>query len=173
MLGSRLIDGYCMMCSSGTAGGTLALFRCSRRNLGGLEDLRELERATFDILGSTIPLLLAGLGWWALRRFSFLWSPRTIVLRSSISVGVISEGSTRGKGLFVDLSIWLLPTMEAHWSGRPTYFPSRLSKPVWTLCSKLVGGEICGFFFFLVNISSGDCRLSLAPDTGGFTGSVK
>lgn len=173
MLGSLLIEGYCMMCSSGTAGGTLALFRCSRRNLGGLEDLREFDLATLDILGNIIPLLLVDFTWWALSLFSCLWSPRTIVLRSSISVGVISEGSTSGRGLFVDLSIWLFPTMEAHCKGKPTYLPSRLSKPVWTLCSKFVGDEIWGFFFFLLNISYFGYWMSFVPVTKGFAGSVK
>lgn len=150
ILGSLLIDVYCIIWSSGTDGGTFALFLWSRRNLGGLEDLREFDRATLEVLGSTMPLL--GLFRCALSLFSFLWSPLTIVLRSKISVGVISEGSTRGSGLFVDLSIWLLPTIEAHCKGSPTYFPSRLSKSVCTLCSKLVGCEIWGFFFFLLNM---------------------
>ena len=34
-----------------------------------------------------------------------LWSPLTIVFRSNISVGVISDGSTKGSGLFVDFNI--------------------------------------------------------------------
>lgn len=34
-----------------------------------------------------------------------LWSPLTIVFKSRISVGVISDGSTRGSGLFVDFNI--------------------------------------------------------------------
>jgi len=46
--------------------------------------------------------------------------------------------------------------MEAHWRGRPTYLFSRLSKPVWTRCSKLLGIEISGFFFFFENIFSDD-----------------
>lgn len=75
-----------------------------------------------------------------------------MVFKSRISVGVISLGSTKGSGLLVDFRIWLFPTMEAHCSGSPTNLPSRLSNPVCTLCSKLVGVEICGFFFFLVNI---------------------
>lgn len=34
-----------------------------------------------------------------------LCSPLTIVFKSKISVGVISDGSTNGSGLFVDLNI--------------------------------------------------------------------
>lgn len=48
--------------SSGTAGGTLVLLRWSLRSLGGLEERRELERATFEVFGRTIPFV-TGLFW--------------------------------------------------------------------------------------------------------------
>lgn len=154
-----LMLGYCIMVSSGTTGGTLALFLWSLLSRGGLEDLRELDLATLEVLGSTIPLLTFVICFWGCRLTflggSCLWSPLTMVFRSRISVGVISDGSTSGRGLLVDLSIWLLPTIEAHCRGSPTYFPSCLSNPVCTRCSKLVGGEIRGFFFFFVNILLG------------------
>lgn len=132
-----------------------------RRTLGGLELRSEFDLATLDVLGrisfpGSPPLLVVDaaleLG---------LWCGRTIVFRSSISVGVISEGSINGNGRLVDFRIWLLPTIEAHCSGRPTYLPSRLSKPVCTRCSKLLGNEICGFFFFFENMASTDSPYEL------------
>ena len=111
--------------------------------LGGLELRNEFERAILDTFGSCCTLSLLICPWWC---------GLTIVFRSRISVGVISDGSTSGSGRFDDFKIWLFPTIEAHWSGRPTYRPSRLSKPVCTRCSKLLGNEICGFFFFFENI---------------------
>lgn len=47
---------------------------------------------------------------------------------------------------------WPEPMRLAHCGGRPTNLPSLRSKPVCTLCSKLLGAEMMGFFFFLANI---------------------
>lgn len=78
-----------------------------------------------------------------------LGPPRTIVcsFMSRISVGVMWEGSTMGLG-----RSWPEPMRLAHCGGRPTKRPSRRSKPVCTRCSKLLGAEMMGFFFFLANI---------------------
>lgn len=92
--------------------------RSPRRTLGGLELRSELDRATLDVFGSTnFPGSLLVVD--AALEFGLLCG-RTIVLRSRISVGVISEGSINGRGRFVDLRIWLFPTIEAHCNGRPT-----------------------------------------------------
>lgn len=158
-----------------------------RRGRGGLEDRRELERATLDVLGSCdgpLPLLLLLL---LLLLTSVLWEPwersRVLVcgclpglakfrvanprlrrvaascdldvslgtLTSSISTGVISEGSTRGIGRPLSRAF---DTMPCHWGGSPTYFCSWWSKPVCTRCSKLLGAEICTFLFFFLNMLS-------------------
>lgn len=76
--------------------------------------------------------------------------PRTMVcsFMSRISVGVMCEGSTMGLGRFS----WPAPMRLAHCGGSPTKRPSRRSKPVCTRCSKLLGAEMIGFFFFLANI---------------------
>lgn len=99
-----------------------------RRTLGGLELRKEFDRATLDVFGRislpgspALPVVDAALE---------VLCGRTIVFRSRISVGVISDGSINGSGRFVDFNIWLFPTIDAHCSGRPTYLPSRLSKPV-------------------------------------------
>lgn len=112
--------GYCVGAggtggdSSGTAGGTLGWFRKSLLILGGLLLLNEFDLATFDVLGNITPFCTGCTG-----RFgstcdgveiredteAVLWSPLTMVFKSRISVGVISEGSTIGSGLFVDFSI--------------------------------------------------------------------
>lgn len=71
--------------------------------------------------------------------------PRTFFGLSSTSV--ILEGSTMGLGLR-RFSIRL-----CHCVGRPTKQPLLASKEVWTRCSKFLGADISGlFFFFLRNI---------------------
>lgn len=63
------------------------------------------------------------------------------------STSVILEGSTMGLGLR-RFSIRL-----CHCVGRPTKQPLLASKEVWTRCSKFLGADISGlFFFFLRNI---------------------
>lgn len=63
------------------------------------------------------------------------------------STSVILEGSTMGLGLR-RFSIRL-----CHWVGRPTKHPCLVSNEVWTRCSKFLGADISGlFFFFLRNI---------------------
>lgn len=63
------------------------------------------------------------------------------------STSVILEGSTMGLGLR-RFSIKL-----CHWVGRPTKHPFLASNEVWTRCSKFLGADISGlFFFFLRNI---------------------
>lgn len=63
------------------------------------------------------------------------------------STSVILEGSTMGLGLR-RFSIRL-----CHWVGRPTKQPCLASNEVWTRCSKFLGADISGlFFFFLRNI---------------------
>jgi len=118
--------------ASGT--GSMGLY-ASLRIRGGLDDRKELERTTLDVLGNpgpppappgppTVPLpewmtleltLRLALTW----SFLVLPSPRTIVLRSNISVGVISEGSISGVGLEVKGTLFLDAagvglTMPAH-----------------------------------------------------------
>lgn len=88
--------------------------RSPRRTLGGLELRKEFDRATLEVFGRTNfpgspPLLVVD----AALEFG-LWCGRTMVFRSRISVGVISEGSIKGRGRLVDFRIWLFPTMEAH-----------------------------------------------------------
>lgn len=121
---SRFMPEYCTG-SSGTAGGTFAFPFKSRRARGGEELRREFERATFDILGSIMPLLPAIVFNWVEHKpessvLLLFWCGRTIVFKSKISVGVISDGSTSGSGRFEDFSIWLFPTIEAHCRGSPT-----------------------------------------------------
>lgn len=63
------------------------------------------------------------------------------------STSVILEGSTMGLGLR-RFSIRL-----CHCVGRPTKQPLLASNEVWTRCSKFLGADISGlFFFFLRNI---------------------
>lgn len=63
------------------------------------------------------------------------------------STSVILEGSTMGLGLR-RFSIRL-----CHWVGKPTKQPRLASNEVWTRCSKFLGADISGlFFFFLRNI---------------------
>lgn len=116
LLCSRLKLGYCGgagTCgdSSGTDGGIFGWLRKSRLILGGLVLLSEFDLATFDVFGRTTPFCigwvigLVDIGLETVATEEALWSPRTIVFKSNISVGVISEGSTKGKGRFVDFSI--------------------------------------------------------------------
>lgn len=79
--------------------------RSPRRTRGGLELRRELDRATLEVFGRTslpgagspmLPVVEAALE---------VWCGRTMVFRSRISVGVISDGSINGRGRLVDFRI--------------------------------------------------------------------
>uniref|UniRef100_A0A2M3ZQ90 Putative secreted peptide n=1 Tax=Anopheles braziliensis TaxID=58242 RepID=A0A2M3ZQ90_9DIPT len=102
--------------SSGTDGGTLVLARRSPRRIrGGLELLSELDRATLDVFGrislpgslapATVPATPPGAPPTTGAPLIPWPCGRTIVFRSSISVGVISDGSTNGSGRFEDFRI--------------------------------------------------------------------
>lgn len=74
-----------------------------RRTRGGLELRKELDRATLEVFGRTslpgspmLPVVDAALE---------VLCGRTMVFRSRISVGVISDGSISGRGRLVDFSI--------------------------------------------------------------------
>lgn len=76
-----------------------------RRTRGGLELRREFDLATLDVLGRInfpgsprLPVVEDALEFGP-------WCGRTMVFRSSISVGVISDGSISGKGRLLDLRI--------------------------------------------------------------------
>lgn len=88
--------------------------------------------------------------------------PRTMLdfLMSITSVGVMLDASTIGFGLIVTPPAPSSPAApsglisDAHCGGSPTNLPSRASNPVWTRCSKLLGMDMIGFFFFLENMLS-------------------
>lgn len=73
------------------------------------------------------------------------------------STSVIREGSTMGLGLR-RFSIRL-----CHCVGRPTKQPRLESNEVWTRCSKFLGADISGLFFFFLRNILRSTRASACP----------